>query len=151
MHVSNPKILLIGFGNPARCDDGLGPLLAAEINQMAYPRLTVDIDFQLSVEHALAVSENDIVVFADASLTGDTPFRLEPVDPDDALDIGSHSVSPAAVVKLSRDLFGKQPLAFVFAITGHEFGEIREGLSPKASENLSAAKDFFVNWLDNMS
>lgn len=150
MSVSAPRVLLIGFGNPARRDDGLGPELAAEVNALGYPGLTVDIDFQLSVEHAVDVSRNDIVVFADASLEGDGPFSLDPVALDDALDIGSHCVSPAAVVRLSRDLFGKQPSAFVLAIVGYEFGEIREGLSPQASENLSAARNFLVNWLDDI-
>ena len=46
----NTKILLIGFGNPARADDGLGPALAEEIESKNIPDVTVETDYQLTIE-----------------------------------------------------------------------------------------------------
>ena len=48
------KVLLIGYGNPGRLDDGLGPALAAAVEKLAIPGVTVDADYQLNVEDAAA-------------------------------------------------------------------------------------------------
>lgn len=44
------RILLIGYGNPGRGDDGLGPALAAAIEAMELPGVTVEADYQLMVD-----------------------------------------------------------------------------------------------------
>ena len=61
------KVLLYGFGNPARGDDGLGPALAAAIEELAIPNITVDANYQLTVEDAADIAGYDAVVFADAA------------------------------------------------------------------------------------
>ena len=68
------KVLVIGYGNPGRLDDGLGPALAAAIESAAPAGVTVDADYQLTVEDAAAVAEHDVVVFADAAVDGPEPF-----------------------------------------------------------------------------
>ena len=60
--------LLIGYGNPGRGDDGLGPAFARRIAARQLPGITIDIDYQLTVDHALMISEAETVVFADAAL-----------------------------------------------------------------------------------
>ena len=55
-------MLLIGYGNPGRGDDGLGPELARRVAQRRLPGLTVEIDYQLTVDHALQVAGVDAVV-----------------------------------------------------------------------------------------
>ena len=77
------KILLIGYGNPGRSDDGLGPALAAQIAALGLAGVTVDIDYQLTVDHAALIATQDVVVFADAmiGLTGWTASRPPPPPP----------------------------------------------------------------------
>jgi hydrogenase maturation protease len=60
-------VLLLGYGNPGRLDDGLGSELAARVQALGLPGVTVDSDYQLCLEDAEAVSRHDVVVFADAA------------------------------------------------------------------------------------
>ena len=64
--MTDKRILLIGYGNPGRADDGLGPALADRIEALDLPGLTVESDYQLSIEHAALAAGHDIVIFADA-------------------------------------------------------------------------------------
>jgi hydrogenase maturation protease len=144
-----PKVLLYGFGNPARGDDGLGPALAAAIEDLGIPNIEVDANYQLTVEDAAGIAGYDAVVFADAAIQGPPPFWFSRVD-DTAIkrvengSIGwtSHSVSPAQVVALARDLFASKVAAYALGIRGYEFGELDEALSSRAIENLTEAVTF---------
>ncbi len=58
----------------------------------------------------------------------------------------SHSLSPPALLALYETLYGDAPPAFVLGIAGHEFGEVKEGLSPLALNNLALATEFLRDW-----
>lgn len=134
--------MVIGYGNPGRQDDGLGPAVAAAFEQADLPDVTVDSDYQLTVEDAAAVAQHDVVIFADADCTGPEPFRFDPVLPGDAVTFSSHSVQPDGVLALADQLFGVRPRAYALGIRGYEFNEYREALSAAAQRNLAAAVDF---------
>lgn len=140
-------MLLIGYGNQGRGDDGLGPVFAARIEARRLPGLAVDADYQLTVEHALAVASAERVVFADAAIGSDTPFFFEPVEAAEKAEIASHSLTPTAVLSLARTLYGHAPEAFVLGIAGSVFGDVREGLSEAALSNLERAEAFFLEWV----
>lgn len=142
-------IHLIGYGNPGRCDDGLGQAFAMRIAGRELSGVTVSTDYQLSVDHALLVAQAEQVVFVDALMHSDAPFRFASVVPATAHDLTSHSLSPAAVLALSATLFDASPEAFVLGIAGTEFGEVKEGLSLLATENLNLAEAFFLDWQAN--
>jgi hydrogenase maturation protease len=137
-------IRLIGYGNPGRGDDGLGPALAAHMADL--PEVSVTSDYQLTVDHALLIADARIVVFADALMHADTPYEFHPVDGSTAGDVTSHSLSPQAVLGLCHTLYQHTPQAFVLGITGHDFGEVKEGLSPIAQSNLTLATTFLSDW-----
>ena len=44
-------------------------------------------------------------------------------------------------------LFGRSPPAWVVAIAGQEFGEVKEGLSTTALGNLAVAVAAIVGWI----
>jgi hypothetical protein len=48
----------------------LGPAAAEELERMAFDGVTVDANYQLTVEDAQSVAEHDVVVFVDAAMTG---------------------------------------------------------------------------------
>src|SRR5450432_1649313 len=54
-----PRILVIGYGNPGREDDGLGPAAAAEIERLGRPGVSVRGNYQLVLEDAADVAEAD--------------------------------------------------------------------------------------------
>ena len=58
MNTEAADILLIGFGNPGRLDDGLGPALADAIEKLALPGVTVESNYQLTVEDAAEIAKH---------------------------------------------------------------------------------------------
>ncbi len=139
-------MLVIGYGNPGRGDDGLGPAFADRIAAMHLPGVEVLADFQLKAEHALQVAEAESVVFVDADMTRQDGFALDPVCPSENGDISSHALSPQTVLALAQTLLGAVPAAYLLAIGGQNFGRIEEGLSAPATRNLEAALDHFLHW-----
>lgn len=141
-------MLLIGYGNPGRGDDGLGPAFSEGMAARKLPWLEVDTDYQLVAEHALAISTHELVVFADAEIGGEDAFSFREIEPGSPEVIGSHSLGPEAVLALCETLYDARPRAYVLGITGVDFGEVKEGLSEQAVANLAEAEAFFLNWLD---
>lgn len=142
-------VLVIGYGNPGRGDDGLGPALAARIAALGLPGVDVDSDYQLTVDHAAPIAEATHVIFADAAMDLDAPFVFEPAPDEAPTTLGSHTVTPQVALQLARDLFGHRPPAHVLGISGCDFGQVSEGLSGPAQTHLDAAVAFLADWLRN--
>ncbi len=144
------KILLIGYGNPGRRDDGLGPAFAQAVGRFCPDGLTIESDYQLVVEDAHTVAQHDIVVFVDADTAGAGPFQLGEIHAGQKLvSFSSHSLSPEGVLALARDLFQAIPKAYLLGIRGYEFNQFRMGLSQGAQRNLHEAVAFWRNACDN--
>jgi hydrogenase maturation protease len=141
------KVLLIGFGNPGRLDDGLGPAAAAAIERLNLPGVTVDADYQLTVEDAAAVAEHEVVVFVDADVSGPEPFSWRRLEPAPELSFSTHAVEPAAVLGLARQLFAAATDGYLMGIRGYAFNEFGERLSARARANLVAATTYLENAL----
>jgi hydrogenase maturation protease len=137
-----PKILFLGYGNPGRLDDGLGPALAARIEALSLKGMTVEADYQLAVENAFDVSMHDIVIFADAAVRGKAPFFFKEIHPRSPLSLGTHSVSPEAVLFFAERMFHSQARAYVLGVRGYEFNGYNERLSERAEKNLEEAFQF---------
>jgi hydrogenase maturation protease len=136
------KVLFIGYGNPGRQDDGLGPACAERIEARGLPGVKVDASYQLSVEDSAEVARHDCVVFADASVSGPEPFSFGPVAPSADMSFTSHSVSPGTVLAMARSLFKSRVQGFVLGIRGYQFDAFGEALSEGAQRNLQAAVRF---------
>ena len=141
MNAAAPKMMLVGYGNPGRLDDGLGPALARAVEAMDLPGLTVEADYQLTVEDAARVAEHDIVVFADADTSGAEPFAVRRIRAaeSDRVSFSTHSIRPEGVLALARTLFDAEPEAYLMGIRGYEFNAFGEGLSDAARANLGRA------------
>lgn len=143
------RILVIGYGNPGRLDDGLGPALAAALTENPRPHVTVETDYQLNVEDAATIAEHDLVLFADAAVKGPEPFWVRRARPaGSGVSFTSHSCSPEALLALAENLFAADVEAYAIGIRGWEFNEFGEQLSPRARKNLAAAIDYVSAALD---
>ena len=146
------RILVYGYGNPGREDDGLGIALAGQLQAWAEEKGLADIQFdnnyQLNIEDADAISTNDLVIFADASEEDIEDFCLSVVDGDGKLSFTTHAASPAYILKLCQELFQKDPLVLLLHIKGYDWN-FREGLSDRAAENLQAAYSYMTGFLKN--
>ncbi len=143
------RVLVIGYGNPGRCDDGLGPAFAHRIQLIDLPHVTVESNYQLNVEDAAEIAKHDLVIFVDASVNCPRPFEFRHVLPRQELDFSSHSVSPEALLAMVCDVFHRHVNGFMLAIRGHTFDEYSETLSQIALDNLEAAVRFFESASDN--
>jgi len=135
------RVLVYGYGNPGRQDDGLGPACAERVDSERPPGVVTDSNYQLQVEDALAVSQCDTVIFVDASSTGVEPFSYTELEPSNETTFTTHAVSPSSVLALCRDMYGKSTRAYLLAIRGYgwEFGA---NLTPAAEKNLEEAHRF---------
>jgi hydrogenase maturation protease len=141
------KILLIGYGNPARADDGLGPALAEKLELKNLPFVTVEADYQLMIENSAQVAGHDIVIFADAQVHGPEPFSFEPVEAKCSDSFSTHSIEPAQIMALAESLFGSKAKGFILGIRGYEFDRFGAGLTEKAKTNLQKAADFLEGYV----
>lgn len=142
--MTEKKILIYGFGNPGRQDDGLGNEFISKAEAWAtgqqLTNISFDSNYQLNIEDALEISEYDIVVFADATIEDfvDT-FRLDILDPEkEPVKYTLHAASPGYILELCHDLYGKHPKTYLLRIKGYQW-ELAEGLTPKAAQNLEQA------------
>lgn len=143
------KTLVLGWGNPGRGDDGLGPALADLLAEKATGELRVESDYQLQVEDAAECAEHQRVIFVDADRGGPEPFSCRRLVPSESpSSFTSHSVSPGGLLALTREIFGSQPEAWLVGIRGYEFDSFHEGLSRRARANLAAAADYLGSALD---
>jgi hydrogenase maturation protease len=138
VYPAKPSILVIGYGNPGRQDDGLGPAAALHLATLRWPNLMAFDTYQLNIEDAMDLAAHDIVWFVDAAKTGEQPFSVRELAPAAAIEFTSHILSPEALLAITRDFFGKTPRAFMLAIRGYAF-EFIEALTPSASDNLQSA------------
>jgi hydrogenase maturation protease len=138
---------VLGVGNPGRRDDGLGPALAERIESLALPGVSVDCDYQLTVEDSAAAAEHDVLVIVDAAAAGPEPYDFKPIAPTAHLEFSSHSVDPGGVLGLCERVFGKKPQAFTLGVRGYEFDPLVEGLTDKARANLEEALAFLEQFL----
>ncbi len=147
------QILIYGYGNPGREDDGLGIELTKRLEkwsiQSGIKGLAFDTNYQLNIEDAETISTKDIVVFIDASTEEIDDFLLTEVTGEKEISFTTHAASPGYIVKLCSDLFGKNPRVYLLHIRGYQW-DFREGLSEHAEINLQKAFDFMKYYLVNL-
>jgi hydrogenase maturation protease len=117
------RILVVGYGNPMRSDDGIGWQLAVELFRTNHsPDVEVLPCHQLTPELAPAVSRADTVIFIDCS-RGGTPgeIRCREVRLEATPSSLTHFVTPAVLLSMSSELFGACPRAYLLSIEGENF------------------------------
>lgn len=135
--------LLVGIGNSGRKDDGLGWKFAGLVSGSGKTLIDCEYRYQLQVEDVLTVSRYDKVIFVDA--THDEPedgFELKHCRAAEHYFYSSHMQSPETILYLAKELYNKEPEAFVLAISGNQWG-LGTRLSQKAENNLQKALLFF--------
>ncbi|MCB8988477.1 MAG: hydrogenase maturation protease [Ardenticatenaceae bacterium] len=125
-------VLLIGYGNPLRGDDGIGWCVVEEIANRQSPisNLHPIAVHQLLPELAEPISETDLVIFVDASVEGEPgAIAVRAIEPEPP-QIGAftHHFDPAGLVGYARDLYGRFPRAYLVTVTAVSLG-YGEGLS----------------------
>ncbi len=146
------KILIYGYGNPGRQDDGLGNAVVERLEEWVQKEgirnVEFDSNYQLNIEDAATISDKDLVIFVDASVEDIEDIILTPVDESTKVAFSSHSASPGYIVKLCHDLFNTQPACYLLHIKGYEW-EFMGGLTNKAKENLEKSLELLKDKIQN--
>lgn len=133
-----PRVLVLGYGNPGRQDDGLGPAAAEAIDLYGWPEVNAFDNYQLNIEDAMDVAVHDVVWFVDAAKTGAAPFEVQEISPTYTQEFTSHLVRPETILAMAQRYFGRAPKAYLLGIRGYGF-EFEEGLTSAADANLQLA------------
>jgi Ni,Fe-hydrogenase maturation factor len=169
-----PEILILGYGNPDREDDGVAwhalQKLAHHFNQPittmdglefdrqrgyvsspALRRLTVrpDLAFalQLTPEMAEVLAQYQHVCFIDAH-TGAYPeeIRLVQLEPGYQSSPFTHHLTAESCLSLAKTLYGHAPGGLLVSIRGYSFGYEVE-LSEPTALLVEPAVNQIVNWV----
>jgi hydrogenase maturation protease len=145
-----PSILVYGYGNPGRQDDGAGVILAEKLDEWIVTRklegVHTDSNYQLNLEDAETISRYDLVIFADASHEELDDFRMDPLVGSDRVEFTMHAVSPAFILHLSRQVFNHEPEAYLLHIKGYEW-EFMASMTEKGEKNLMNALQYVQDFI----
>jgi len=130
------RVLVVAYGNPLRCDDGVAWQAAEEIRRKLASFVEVICVHQLTPELAEEASRADMVIFLDATDNGD-PGKVvcQTVSAEPMQTRFSHHLTPAQLLVLCDRLYGSKPPGFLISISGECFDH-GEGLSPAAINAL---------------
>jgi len=136
------KILVYGYGNPGRQDDGLGYNFVKNLEEKNTQMFDLDFNYQLNIEDASNIADYDIVVFVDASLRIEEDFTFAPLKAAEETRHTTHAISAQAVLHLCQQVYHKTPEAYLLEIKGYEW-ELDEKLTLKSEIALKKALEFF--------
>jgi len=156
------KLLLLGYGNPDREDDGVAwhilhaitlklGLAAPESYEDEFPEYEqIDFAFHLQITPEMAedISAYEYVCFIDAH-TGNIPepVRLIEVESEFQNSPFTHHLTPQSLMSMCETLYGKKPDAGLLSVLGHRFLFTRQ-LSEETSQLVPQAVESIWNWMD---
>jgi hydrogenase maturation protease len=126
------KVLVFGYGNTLRGDDGVGWRVAEALSSAGLPGdIEVLTLHQLSPELAEPISRADAVVFVDATHVGEVG-GVHCVDVSARADRAgfTHHFTPASMLELTQEMYGRAPRGVVISICGESF-DLSESFSPR--------------------
>jgi hydrogenase maturation protease len=160
------KVLIIGYGNPDREDDGVAWHILQGVAQRlgrTAPDLgsggldelgqSPDLLFvlQLTPELSELITDYDYVCFVDAH-TGAYPedLRIESLDAEFQTSPFTHHMTPQTCLMFAEALHGQAPQAIVVSVRGHQFG-FSHTLSPRTAQLAEEAIKQIAGWLNEIS
>jgi hydrogenase maturation protease len=131
-----PAVLLIGYGNLLRSDDGVGPAIVSRLAAVfaGDSRCAFLMPHQLTPELAASVAGAERVVFVDASVEAEAgEVRIRRLDGRGAGNPSlGHSMSPEAVLGIGKALYDQVPRAWSIGV-GVSNLAVGDRLSPAVS------------------
>ena len=143
-------MLVIGYGNDLRSDDGAGRAVADAIADRALPGVEVRSMSQLTPELSLEIAGRTTVVFVDADVDA-TELRTRRVVAGSAGDrVMTHHGDPATLLELTSTVGETPAEAFVVSIPATNL-EMGFEFSPPTAKAIDEAVDFIVELAGRIS
>lgn len=132
-------ILILGYGNDLRGDDGAGRRAAAQVEAWRLPGIEVRALHQLTPELAAPLAAADCTIFLDAHPAADGTevrvHRLQRTTPAARL---AHTCDPQGLLALAQTAFGRTPEAWWITIPATDFS-VGAPLSPLTERGIADA------------
>ena len=142
-------ILVLGYGNSIRRDDGAGPELAKRIRTADLPDVEVMTFHQLTPELMHDLAEVSLAVFCDAyPAARGSSVCFKCIEPAAVTSEGpfNHACNPSRLLQWTQKIYGRSPKAWMLEIPAHDFG-FGEGLSPETKRAVDHAADDVLSFL----
>jgi hydrogenase maturation protease len=134
------RALVVGYGNPLRGDDGVGPEVARRLAaELSDPEIVILAVHQLTPELTEPLSQARLALFIDASSEG-TPgqVRVEEIQARPPEQSFTHEFDPPMLLAAAQLLYGRCPEARLVSLAGQSF-EFEETLSAPVMQALPEA------------
>jgi hydrogenase maturation protease len=131
-------LLVIGYGNTLRGDDGVGPRVAEAVAALHLPNVRTLACPMLTPELAEPIAQAGCVVFVDAAVDAPRAVQWRPLQPNESSQLMAHAADPRTMLALSRDVFGHTPRAWWLTIPAVMM-EFSEDLTPEAQRGVEEA------------
>ncbi|HSW64535.1 MAG TPA: hydrogenase maturation protease [Dissulfurispiraceae bacterium] len=137
------KILIIGYGNTLRGDDGFGVYVAARLLQEKLgDHVTVLERHQLGPEMAEELSETDFVIFLDIHLSENVGEQIcKRIEYENKAPVTfSHHMTPGTLLACTHAIYGKLPHGVIISVGSNLFDH-GSHLSPLVTTLVDPAAD----------
>jgi hydrogenase maturation protease len=132
------ELLVIGYGNTLRGDDGVGPRVAEAIGHLHLPGVQTLICPLLTPELAEPIARAEKVIFVDAAVDAPKEVQWRKLEPNESSQLMAHAADPRTMLALARDVFGRVPEAWWLTIPAVDLG-FREDFSPEVQHGFDEA------------
>ena len=155
------KLLLIGYGNPDREDDGVAwHILQALTIKLGlespgsyedefpeHPLIDFAFHLQLTPEMAEDISAYEYVCFVDAHTSSiPEPVRLIDVESEFQASPFTHHLTPQSLLSMCETIYRKMPDAALLSVLGHRFLFSRQ-LSEETERLVPQAVELICEWM----
>jgi hydrogenase maturation protease len=131
-------VLVIGYGNTLRGDDGVGPKVAEAVECLGLPGVRTLVCPLLTPELADPIARAKTVIFVDAAVDAPQAVQWRRLEPNASSQIMTHAADPRTLLALARDVFGQVPEAWWLTIPAVDLG-FSEKFSPAVQRDFAVA------------
>lgn len=146
------RVLVLGYGNTSRQDDGAGHVLARLVVRAVRKygdEAALWRGHQLVPEAVLEAGNADVAIFCDASLVvHEKGFALERVGHSSLVGDGlnMHTFGPGSVLALAENVTGVSPEGWLLSVSGDSF-DFSDRLTPACKDRVRTAyREFAAFW-----
>ena len=140
---------IIGYGNPHRRDDGIGPYVVERLSHDLGGERDIALRSLHQLDPVLAeeVQSAEVLLLVDATVESvERGVRWARVQPNRGLSAcDTHHLSPSTLLGLMEALYGRWPSTWLVSVQGGDFG-FGEGLSLEAREKAERASSEILDF-----
>ncbi|MDJ0599331.1 MAG: hydrogenase maturation protease [Crocosphaera sp.] len=147
------KILIIGYGNTLRGDDGVGYKIAEIIEQWNIDNITSCAVHQLTPDLAEKISQVDTVIFIDAVPITDinsAKLEIKTISVNQKTNNLAHHNTPKQLLSLTQAIYQKVPQAYWILVPATNFN-FSEEFSPITQKYVNLTLGKIKEFLSNQS